>query len=356
MPIVSAEGLRALNTALFESCDVPHDVADQVSKHVVDNCLYGHDSHAMALVPRFIHDIEVGKIQPRAKTQVIKETACLALLDGGRGFGQITLTDAMHKGIELARGAGISAVSVTNCNHVGIMWTFLKMAVDQKMIAMIWCVSGAEGGGGAVAPPGGKAKAIGANPIGLGIPAGEMTPMILDFCIGGAARGKIVLHAQQGKPIPPGWLLDEHGNPTTDPNDLLKDGEIVGTMLPMAGYKGFGLGLFAEILGGVLTGYGAAHRSDYREGQGVFVNVIDVETFMPFDEFARQTDALLRHIKSGPTDDQTDEILTPGELESRARPQRERDGIPVTDKVWGDLTALAVRQNLNVDALVGTVK
>ena len=349
MGVFRVDYLRELNVKLFEKMGVPVGIAGEVSDAVLENCLYGHDSHAMILVPRFLADIEKGKIKPDARVEVIKKSASIALLDAHRGFGQLAMKDAMKIAMEMAKETGLAAVSVTNCNHVGILWTFAKMPAERDMIGMIWCVSGPEGGGGLVAPPGGKKKAVGANPIAVGIPAGEMKPLILDMSTSAVAGGKILLYAQQGKKIPLGWLLDEEGNPTTNPNELLKGGKLAGTLLPAAGYKGFGLGLAAEILGGLLTGYGASHMSDYREGQGVFIIVVDVKVFISLEEFRRQTDALFRHVKAVPTDSETKEILIPGELEYGTRKERgSSDAIPVSDEVWAGMTAWAKKLGVDV--------
>ena len=221
------------------------------------------------------------------------------------------------------------------------------MAAEKGMVGMIWCAAGPQGG--LVAPYGGKKKAIGANPVGIGIPAGSMRPLVLDISTSAVAGGKIVLYAQQNKKIPLGWLLDEDGNPTTDPNELVKEGKITGVQLPMAGYKGFGLGMVIELLGGVLTGYGPAYTPDYKEGNGAFIMAIDIEKFLPLDEFGRQTDALFRHVTTVPTDSETEEILIPGELEYRTREQRERNVIPVTDAVWADITAVAEKFKVSLE-------
>ena len=349
MPVLEADYLRKLNVALLTKDGVPPHMAEAVSECVLENCLYGHDTHGMCLIPRFIKDLDSGKIRPEAKTETVKKSACFAVLDAHRGFGQLAITDAMHKAMQIAENTGIAAVTLTNCNHVGITWTFCREPAEQGMIGMIWCVSGPEGGGGLVAPYGGKTKAIGANPIGVGIPAGKMKPLVLDISTSVVSGGTVVLYAQQNKRLPLGWLLDQHGNPTTDPNELLKGGKLVGNLLPMAGHKGFGLGLIAEILGGLLTGYGASHSGDFREGQGVFIIVVDVKQFVDLEEFGRQTDAFFEHVKSVATDSLTEEILIPGELEYRTRERRQREGIPVTDPVWSDITACAQELGVSLD-------
>jgi len=342
MPSVATDDVREMCVGLFEKAGAPRESAEAVTDGIIENCLCGHDTHGMTLVPRFLNNIETGRIIPDARAEVVRRSGAVALVDGHRGFGPLALKAAMAVAMEIADESGVAAVTVTNCNHVGILWTTARTAADEGMIAMIWCVSGPEGGGGLVAAPGGKGPAIGANPIAAGIPAGAMKPVIVDMSTSASSGGKVVLHAQQGRKIPLGWLLDGQGNPTTDPNELVKDGKIVGTLLPAAGYKGFSLGLVAEILGGILTGYGANHRSDYREGQGVLIVVIDVKAFISPEEFRKETDELLGFIKTTPTDAETEEILIPGELEYRSREEKERCGrIPITDTVWDDLLAWA---------------
>lgn len=318
---------------------VPEAIASIVSDNIVENCLYGHDSHGMTLLPRFVSDIKIGKIKPEAKSKIEKKSVCSVQIDGNRGFGQVTMTEAMNIAVDIAKDTGISAVTVTNCNHVGILWSFVKTAADKGAIGMIWCASGPQGG--LVAPYGGIKRAIGANPLGIAIPAGDMNPLVLDFSTSAVAGGKIVLHAQKNKKIPYGWLLDKDGRPTDDPNKLIEDGQIVGHLLSMGGYKGFGLGMVIELLGGVLTGYGPSYIPEYKEGNGLFIIAVDIEKFMPLKEFGSQTDALFQHVKAVPTDSQTKEIMIPGEIEYKTRAIREKEGVPVTKTVWDNIITLS---------------
>ena len=350
MKIHKAEYLREITRRLFERMGVPDGTSREVSGCIVDNCLYGHDSHGMALVPRFINDLEIGKIKPEAETEIVEKAPAAAWIDGHRGFGQITMKNAMDEAIKRAGRMGVSAVTVTNCNHVGILWTSVMKAAENGLIAMIWCSAGPQGG--LVAPFGGISKAIGTNPIACGIPAGEMPSLVFDMATSASAAGKIVLYAQQNRKIPRGWMLNEKGNPTTDPNDLLGSDdifEITGTLLPMAGYKGFGLGMVTEVLGGILAGYGPAYKPEYKEGNALFITAVDVKVFVPLEEFQTQVDELLRHVKSVPTDPETEEILIPGELEFRTRELRERDGVPVTDSIWSRILEIADRLKVDTD-------
>ena len=70
-----------------------------------------------------------------------------------------------------------------------------------------------------------------------------------------AAYGKVKAKAQRGETMPEGWMIDRQGKPLTDP----KQGD-EGFLLPIGGYKGYGLALIVGLLAGTLNG--AAMGSD----------------------------------------------------------------------------------------------
>ena len=335
MPILAAGYLKKLNVRLLEQVGVAPEVAEAVSDCIVQNCLYGHDSHAMTLIPRFIKDVESGKIKPEAKTEIIKQSPCWALLDGHRGFGQLSLTDAMRTAMDMAQNTGIAAVTLTNANHVGIMWTFCQMPAENGMIGMIWCVSGPEGGGGLVAPHGGKKKAIGANPIGVGIPAGRMKPLILDMSTSAAAGGTVLLYGQQGKRLPKGWLLDQQGNPTTDPRAMFS--QPPGALLPVGSYKGYGIALCCEVLAGVLCGGGTVANRDGKVG-GVVNNMltflVDPQQLVDMEWMHRELETIVRHVKDSPSADPGVPVRIAGDPERETFTRRTARGIPLSSGSW----------------------
>ena len=53
-----------------------------------------------------------------------------------------------------------------------------------------------------------------------------------------AARGKIIVAAKEGTPIPPDWAVGPDGQPTTDAVEALK-----GFVQPVGGPKGYSLTL-----------------------------------------------------------------------------------------------------------------
>src|SRR5690606_32945026 len=100
-----------------------------------------------------------------------------------------------------------------------------------------------------VAPAGGVAGALGTNPLAFARPRPDPPPYVFDFATSAGARAEIALHRQQGRALPPGWGLDAHGRPTTDPAAVL-----AGAMLPFGGHKGSALATMIELLAGPFIG------------------------------------------------------------------------------------------------------
>jgi uncharacterized oxidoreductase len=114
-----------------------------------------------------------------------------------------------------------------------------------------------------------------------------------------------------------------------------------GSLLTAGEHKGYGLSLAVEILGGILSGTGAASP-----GPGVFANgtlmiCLDVERFMPLAEFRKQVATFLAWVKTAPKVSGVTEILIPGEPEARLEAERRRDGIPIEDETWRQIETLA---------------
>jgi (2R)-3-sulfolactate dehydrogenase (NADP+) len=110
---------------------------------------------------------------------------------------------------------------------------------------------------------GGKRPLFGTNPIAAVFPRGEGEPLVIDLSLTEVVRGKIMLHAEQGKPIPLGWALDRDGKPTTDARAAL-----TGSLAPIGGAKGAMLALTVELLCCALTGAAFGYENDSFFGPG----------------------------------------------------------------------------------------
>ena len=88
---------------------------------------------------------------------------------------------------------------------------------------------------------------------------------------------------------------------------------------PHAPHKGFGLALFVDVLAGVLSGSGFA-RGVADGAPGNLLWALDVEAFMPREEFLERMDAQIDQVKGGERLPGVEELVRPG----RARPATPR--------------------------------
>jgi ureidoglycolate dehydrogenase (NAD+) len=191
-----------------------------------------------------------------------------------------------------------------------------------------------------VIPFGGAEPALGTNPIALAAPAGAGI-FDLDLATSQVAINRIYNARDEGRPVPLGWGVDERGEPTTD-------AAAVRSAVPLGGYKGYVLAVMVEILCGVLAGAGVRHGVGglYDGGQepqdvGHFHLALDPERTVGRDRFADVLGGMLDDLRASPVAPGTDEVLAPGDPETRARAARERSGVPIEPALWARLHELS---------------
>lgn len=329
---VSAPVLRKFTVAVFEAAGTPRDIATTVAKMLVKANLCGVDSHGVVRIAEYIGEMDKGVYKPRERPKIVRQKGATGIVDGRWGFGQPAGIMTMELAIEKARTHGVGAAVAIRTNHIGRVADYTELAVEKKMIGF-----GLTNGGVAVAPWQGKTGLLGTNPISYGVPAGKEDPIIMDYATSVSSYGKVQIYASKGRELPLGWVQDKNGHPTND-SDFLSKG---GTMLTFGGYKGYGLSLVVESLGGALTGEGV---SDEFVGQnGTFMQAIDVEHFIPFAKFAKDVDKLVRKMRqSAPAAGYT-EVLVPGDPERRAFAERSKNGIELNDAIWESTMKVAKR-------------
>jgi hydroxycarboxylate dehydrogenase B len=330
MPTVHAEILVPFVSRIFQAVETPSHAADLVAESLVQSNLAGHDSHGVVRVIQYLAAIENNTLNPKADPVVTQETPVIAKVDAQRGFGQVAARYAIDLAIEKARRSGMAATGLFNCGHVGRLGEWVEMAANAGMIALAFCNGG--GGRGIVAPFGGRDRILGTNPIAAAIPLAERPPVVLDFATSAVAEGKVRIARNSGKSIPEGWILDRHGNPSTQPADLY-DG---GVILPAAGHKGFGLSMLVEFMGGLLTCAGCP-ATGMQPGNGVLFLVLDVAAFRPLVDFTTAGDALVDEIKAVAPASGFSEVMLPGEPEHRTAAQRRATGFYLDDRSWREL-------------------
>lgn len=332
-------------SSIFKSAGVPDADAVIVARALVDADLEGNSTHGVSRLPVYIKRIKAGLVSCLPEIAIEKEGPAYVVIDGGNGLGQVVATRAMDEAIRLAEQSGVGIAAVKSSNHLGVASYYCKMATRKNMIGLAFTNAPA-----AITPWGSKEAYFGTNPIALAAPTGGGYPVVVDLSTSVIARGKIVLAAQKGEKIPSHWAYDKDGVSTENPVEAL-----AGSILPMAGPKGYALAMAVEILTGILTGaaYGRQVGDMYGAWNepaniGHFMIALNVSSFIPLDSFTSRLDAMVEEIKALKAADGFSEILIPGERRARSSKERALKGIPFSNKIVEELTVLGNENGVEV--------
>ncbi|MBM4417400.1 MAG: Ldh family oxidoreductase [Chloroflexi bacterium] len=309
---------------------------------IVFASLRGLDSHGIvSILPGITNSIAQGRIDPSATVRRVGSN----VLQGQGTAGPVIGAATMRRAIEDAARRGVGVAVAFNCNHFGAASFYASMALERGLIGVCLCNAGPS-----VAPFGGARPLHGTNPIAYALPGGDEPPIVLDIATSVAAHGQVHKAARRGQSIPPGWAVDENGEPTTDPNRAK-------TLLPFGGHKGYGLGVLVDVLTAGLAastiGVEVRQQDKDREhaGQSFFMLAIDPEFLGGRAELRSRVDALWRQVREIPPARGFSEVLMPGELEHREEARRRRDGIPLYDEDWTALIQGLARAGLSGEEL-----
>jgi uncharacterized oxidoreductase len=346
MPIVQAERLTRIGTALLKAAGASDEEATAVAVGCVNANLAGHDSHGIIAIPTYIDRVKAGHIVSGAPWTIVQESPTTTVIDGHWGFGFHVNAKAMALTIEKAKKANVAACTVFRQSHVGRLAAYPMMAMREGMIGLATADSGRSPK--LVAPFGGREARLGTNPISIAVPSDLDAPFYLDMATSAVAAGKIMLSVARKEEIPKGWIIDAEGRHTTDPTQYRKG----GALLPLGGtegYKGSGLAAMVEVLCGLLTGLGFGVEPTGRHNDGCFMAVFNVAAFRPLEQFRKEVGEFARYLKSTPPSEGSNGVFYPGEVEYIREQQRRKNGIEIEDTTWEKLRGLAGEYKLAKD-------
>ena len=323
------------------------DEARRVAENLVTANLLGHDSHGIGMIPRYIDAVLEGGLEPNQHPKVMVDAGALLALDGCKGYGQVIGRDSMQMAIERAKKFGSCVMTLGNSHHLGRIGAWAEMAVAEGFVSIhfVNVISHAR-----VAPHGGRDARFGTNPCCIGVPLPGEAPFILDYATSAVAQGKMRVAHNKGEKVPPGRLIDTEGNPTTDPRYAVVPP--YGAMLPFGEYKGFGMAMACELLGGALTGGGTWHyeeSSKQRVLNGMLAIVIDAKRLGTAGAFERETRLFLDWLRKSRPAPGFDRVRIAGEPEREMRAKRSRDGVPVDETTWEEIQRAADKVKLSRD-------
>lgn len=322
---------------LAAAAGLPDDDAARLADALVAADVAGTSTHGISRLNIYIRRIQAGLIDPRAKLTVLSQRGGVLALDAGNGLGQVQAMKALDLLVPLARSHGVAAATVRHSQHFGALSFYCNRMAEQGLILLAFtnCEP-------AMSPEGACQAFFGTNPIAASFPTGKGFPIKIDLATSIVARGNIIAANKQKKPIPPGWALDADGNPTTDAAEALR-----GTVLTMAGHKGYALALMVELFAGVLAGaavgpeIGSMYKDmDRPQGVGHFLCLCDISAFLPLEDFTRRVDETIDAIKGCRKRPGVEEILVPGERSNRVAKRQQREGLSIEAATRAEIETL----------------
>jgi L-2-hydroxycarboxylate dehydrogenase (NAD+) len=336
---VPAKKLEAFTAKAFQAVGISAAESKSIAELMVRADVQGSEGHGVFRLPQYIRRIKGGAVNLKPNIRVEREAAGMALVNGDNGMGHLVMRFATEKAIEKAKIAGVAWVGVQWSNHAGPASLYAAMPMEHGMIGLYLAVGNANH----LPAWGGLDMLLSTNPIAVAVPAQEEESIVLDMATTVAAYGKVKTKAQRGETMPEGWMMDRQGRPLTDPKRANE-----GFLLPIGGYKGYGLALIFGLLAGTLNGaamgrnvvdFNADDTTPTNTGHAIVA--INIEAFQPVAEFRRSVDALVRDLRKSERLPGVDRIRLPGEGSHAARADRSKNGVPLPAQLAAALNQLA---------------
>ena len=309
----------------------------------------GLASHGLARVAQYTGHLRHGRVNGAAVPGVIKSRGAAAQIDAQEGLAFAACDLAISEAIGRAREFGISVVGVMNSHHAGVLVDHLRAVAQAGMVGLGFANAPA-----AMPAAGGRHPIFGTNPIAAIFPRratavgadlhthahphAATVPLMIDMSLSEVARGKLMVATQRGEPIPLGWALDVHGQPTTDAH-----AGMAGSMLPIGAAsspKGAMLALVVELLVSALIGanFGFEASSFFvdagnRPHLGQTFIVIDPDALAGREGFLDRVEVLVREMLVD------DGVRLPGARREALLRRAEVDGLWLTEALLATLDA-----------------
>jgi (2R)-3-sulfolactate dehydrogenase (NADP+) len=251
-PRIAVRELESLMLAALQRSGATPAMARATARALAAAEAEGLGSHGASRIPQYCGHLRNGRAKGLAVPRIARDSKAAALVDAGQGLAFEACALAVDEAVRRAKEFGVSYVAVTNSNHFGVAAYHLQPVAAAGLVGLAFGNSPA-----AMPAWGGKRALFGTNPIAAVFPRRAAEPLVVDLSLSAVARGRIMVAAREGKPIPEGWAVDRAGNPTTDAKAALE-----GSMLPAGGVKGAMLALVVELLVCALSGAAYGFESD----------------------------------------------------------------------------------------------
>lgn len=331
MAVISPDDLHRLIARALKRAGASASVARITADALVAADMEGLPGHGASRVSLYATHLREGRADGKAKPAVIRKKGGTCIVDAAGGLAFPAAIVAVREVVKRAKRNGVAFVGVTNSHHLGAVAYHLAPVAEAGLIGLAFSNS----------PPainawGGKRAVFGTNPIAAAFPRRNGPPITIDLALTEVVRGKIMLYAKEGKPIPPGWAVDRDGNPTTDAKAAL-----TGSLAAIGGMKGAMLAMLVELLCVATTGAAFSYENDsyFEPGNhpriGHALLAIDPEALGGSAGYLDRVEDLVAHLAEDPG------VRLPGSRRQGAVERSRAAGIDLPDALLAEVKALA---------------
>lgn len=352
---IGYDALVAYSAAVLCKLGYSRAEADVTARVLAEADARGIPSHGVARISFYESNIKAQAAFPGTEPEIVHETPLSLVVDGHNGIGPYLAQFTMDRVLEKARTSGAGFGALRNSNHFGMAGLWAEMATAEGFMGMAFCTTRVSS-----IPTFGRERIMGTNPVCFAIPSAGSTHFMLDMATTVVAHGKVEVYERRDKPMPIGWAVDENGLDTADTHhfqELFRSDRPEGGHLflggageELGGHKGFGLGLFVELLCAGMS-LGSWSRESFR-GKGAalscFFGAIRTDLFGDPREIAEHVEEILDGVRSSEKAAGQERIYIHGEKEAEARARSLEEGVELDEATWTLLRGYADRFGLEL--------
>ncbi len=351
--LIPVETLRGAVIRILRAGGSKAGEAGIVADHLIEANLRGHDSHGVGMLPAYLRHLRGGSLKPNEPGRVVKDEGAFIVYDGERGYGQVTAKRATELGIARAKAQGVAVVALRNAHHIGRIGSYGELCAAAGLISIHFV--NVMGHKPLVAPHRGLDGRLSTDPVCISIPAAERgRPVILDMATSKIAQGKVRVARNKGETLPPGLIIDAHGEASRNPADMFT--EPPGALLPMAEHKGYALAFVCQLLAGALTGGGTvkpANQGHETITNGMLAIIVDPARIRESDAIAREVLDYTSYVTASPVHNPNEPVLIPGDPERQTRAKRLSEGISVDAGTCAEIVEAAAPLKIDLPEFAG---
>jgi (2R)-3-sulfolactate dehydrogenase (NADP+) len=327
----SIEEITTLAVRALKRAGASRAMAQATAQALVAAEMEGLTGHGLSRVPLYCQHLREGRADGKAKPKLVKKKGATCLVDANGGLAFLASALAVKEAVKRAQRYGVAFAGVTNSHHFGAAAYHLAPVAQAGLVGLAFTNSPS-----AINAWGGKKAFFGTNPVAAIFPRRQTDPIVVDLSLTEVVRGKIMLYAKEGKPIPLGWAVDKNGNPTTDPKAAL-----TGSLTAIGGVKGAALALMVEVLCVALTGAAFSFENDsyFEPGNkpriGHAILALDPGALAGADAYFARLEVMISKMLAD------EGVRLPGTRRQQAAAKARAEGIDISDALLSELRQLA---------------